>query len=658
MYDNNTHKTTVVAVVGQSHSGKTSLVESLAFVTGKIKRKGTVEQGSTISDTMVESKLNRTSVESSTVSINYKNRAFTFIDCPGAIDFSQDTRSALSVADIAVVVCEPELAKLTSLSPVLNHLYQKQIPHMIFVNKIADSRNKFGEIFTVLQGFSEKTLAVRELPIKEKGEVVGFVDLVTEQGFHFEKGKASLIAIPKEMAEEERIARNEFLETLADFDDHILEQIIEENQVDSQTIEESLRKDLNEDLIVPVFVGNALEDHGVRHLLEALYQEAPDIDILLHRRGITNQSKLLIQVFKTSYLEHIGKVSFGRVLIGNLAIGDQLNQQSLSRIDQFDGSTRESLSLAPTGYVIALSKFPELSTGDLLSENQKFQAVDWPVADQPTYAVSISAKKATDELKLSEALRKLVEEDNSLQVVIHQETNETKLCGQGELQIKVALQKLARRHKIELSQKQPEVEFREALCQAITVKARHKKQNGGHGQFGDVEFQIKPLERGEGIRFQEKITGGAIPKNYFSAIENGVRKSLKKGPLGYPVVDIEVILIDGSYHKVDSSDYAFEAAAVQGIHKALTEGETKLLEPIFEVKISIPDEALAATQKIIGSRKGQLLGFNNKEGWKNWSIVDAYLPRSGMEGLVAELRSISQGVGFFTEKFSYLQEVH
>lgn len=650
----------VAAIVGPYLSGKTSLMESLLFVAGALPRKGSVKEGNTVGDASLEAKARQMSVEASLAACTYQDQAWTLIDCPGSVEFSQEAVHALMVADIAVVVADPDPNRALMVAPTLKFLDDHKIPHVVFVNKMEapGSAAKLKDVLGALQGVSERPLVLVEIPIREGDQITGYVDLISEHAYQYEAGKdADLVTLPESVLPEEHEARQVMLEKLADFDDHLMEELLGDVVPPLEEISEDMAKDVREDLLVPVLFGSADRDAGIRRLFQTLCEEAPFAGETAARLGIPEGNGTLVQVFKTVHAQHVGKLSLSRVWRGEVADGASLAGNRVSGINRLFGSQQTKLQKATAGEVVALGRMDEVKTSEGLTASAKLPLA-WPEPLQPMLALSLHTTKSGDDVKLSLALQKLCEEDASLQVEQNAETQERVLWGQGEVHLKCALDKLKSRFGLDVQSHPPLVPYRETFTKATKVHGRHKHQTGGHGQFGDVWFEIKPLPRGTGFQFEERIVGGVVPKNFFGAIEHGVVDWMKRGPLGFPVVDIHVALVDGSYHTVDSSDMAFKTAA----RIAMTEGaplcHPVLLEPITEVQISVPSEFTSKAQRLVtGRRGGQVLGFDAKPGWKGWDVVSAYIPQAEMGDVIVELRSLTMGVGSFTWSFHHLQEL-
>jgi elongation factor G len=453
------------------------------------------------------------------------------------------------------------------------------------------------------------------------------------------------------------------LETLADHDDELMEQLLADIQPPRDRVFDDLSRELREGLVCPVLIGVATRTNGVLRLLKALRHESPGIDATAKRLGVKANGEAVTSVLKTFHTTHGGKLSIARVLSGQVGDGVTLSSPNneagrVSGVFKLLGSSNEKRGPAAAGETVALGKLDGARTGDTLSSGKQAHASVGEVKPYPgVLAIAISAKERKDDVKLGLALTKLVEEDPSLAVSHNPETHEVVVWGQGEMHLRVATERLAERFGIAIERHRPSVGYRETIKKPIQQRGRHKKQSGGHGQFGDVVLDIKPLPRNAGFVFEEKITGGVVPRNYIPSVEEGVIDALKSGPLGFQVVDISVSLIDGSYHAVDSSDMAFRIAGRIGIAEALPQCNPVLLEPIHMVEITCPQEASAKINAILSGRRGQILGFDTREGWDGWDVVRAMMPETEIGDLIIEVRSATAGVGTFTFKFDHMAEL-
>lgn len=659
-----------VALVGPYLAGKTTLLESILVATEAIPRKGSAKDGNTVGDSSPAARSRKMSVEVNVASTSFMGEKWTFIDCPGSIEFSHEARSALMAADAAVVVCEPTVERAMTLAPLLKFLDDRQIPHLLFFNKIDVATVRIADALAALQSVSARPLVLRQVPIREGDAVTGYVDLISERAYHYKPGQPSdLVPMPQTMAQREKEARQGLLEKLADFDDKLLEQLLEDTVPSKEDIYSHLARNLASDRIVPVLLGAAEEDAGVRRLLKSLRHDVPEPSATLARLGIKAPAGgSLAQVFKTQHAAHTGKVSVVRIWQGPIADGATLSDGTTSAkvagITKLLGATASKQTRAETGDVVGLLKLEGIATGALLSATGDVAAPAdadatgaWPTPPQPIFSLSVNAEKRGDDVKLSGALHRLAEEDPSLVIEHNADTNELNLWGQGEMHLAVALDRLRTSYNVPVTSHLPHVPYKETIRKGITQHARHKRQSGGHGQFADVKVEIRPLPRATGFKFEEKIVGGAIPRNFIPAVEEGVRDYLKRGPLGFPVVDVQCVLFDGQYHDVDSSDQAFMTAGALAMREGMPKCDPVLLEPICKVAVTVPNEFTSRVQRLVQTRRGHILGYDAKAGWLGWDEVSAMLPQSEMHDLIIELRSATQGVGTFNWEFDHLAEL-
>jgi elongation factor G len=657
-----------VAIVGPYLSGKTTLLESLLFVTGAISRKGNVKDGNTVGDSAAEARDRKMSVEVSTANTEYQGINFTFVDCPGSIEFAQETYNALVGVDAAVVVCEPVTDRVLTLAPLFKFLDDWEIPHLVFINKmdrLTCDRDACGhpyrEVLDALKSVSTRPVVPHQYPIGKGEQLIGFIDLVSEQAYHYHPGApADPVPLPESLREQEKAARTEMLEALADFDDHLLEELLEEIEPAQEEIVQDLKMELGADLIVPVFMGIAEQDYGVRPLLEALLREAPEPETTRERRGIKADAQTPVaQVLKTFYTPQGGKLSLVRVWQGQLTEGIVLNGVRAGGLYRLFGQQQQPISEASAGEIVTIGRLEGILTSATLSTNGGKSAIELPKAESlaPVYALAIAPENRKDEVKLSGALTKLLEEDPSLAWEQHGDTNEIILWGQGEIHIQVALDRLRRKYNLPMTTHLPRVPYKETIRKPTTSHGRYKHQSGGHGQFGDVHLDIKPVSRGEGFSFSETIVGGVVPKQYIPGVEIGVREYLVHGPLGFPVVDVAVTLTNGSYHTVDSSEQAFKQAARLAMTEGMPKCEPTLLEPIMTIQVCAPAVFTSKVLQLITGRRGQILGYEGRSDWQGWDCVSGYLPQAEMHDFIVELRSLTLGVGFFKWQYDHLQEV-
>jgi elongation factor G len=650
-----------IAIVGPYSGGKTTLLESILFVTGAITRKGSIKDGNTVSDFTPEAKKRQMTVEVSVASTNYENINFTFLDCPGSIEFVQETNNALVGAGAAIIVCEAERERILTLAPLFKFLDDWEIPHLVFINKMDRAKDSFSEVLNALKNISSRPLVPQQYPIIKERQLIGYIDLITEQAYQYHKGSnADPIPLPEDLQEEEHITRAEMLETLADFDDHLLEELLEEVDPPKEEIIKDLKMELGADLIVPVFFGISEQDFGIRPLLDALVKEAPEPNVTAERRGLKpdGDHPTIAQVLKTYFTPQGGQISLVRVWQGELTDGMLLNGVRLGGLYKLMGSQQKSINSAGVGEIVGVARLEGITTGTTLTNADK-PIQDLPKVNpfKPVYALAIAAKNRQDEVKISDALTKLLIEDPALGWEQNGDTHEVVLWGQGEIHLQVSLDRLERKYNLPMTTHLPSVPYKETIRKSTKVHGRYKHQSGGHGAFGDVYLEIKPLPRGEGFQFHETIVGGVVPRQYIPGVEAGVREYLLKGVLGFPVVDIDVTLTDGSYHSVDSSEQAFRQAARVGMTEGMPQCDPQLLEPILQIQVCAPTDYTSKVLQLITGRRGQILGYEPLEDWQGWDRITSYLAQAEMQDFIIELRSLTMGVGFFVWEYDHLQEV-
>jgi elongation factor G len=662
---NGSRATRAVALVGPTGTGKTSLAEALLFASGAITRQGTIEAGTTVGDASPEARARRGSTEINLMHFDYLGDRFALVDVPGGAGFSADGLAALQSADMAVVVIDPAPERAGLAEPMLRQLDELGLPHAIFVNKIENARaGAVRELIAELQPISREPLALRQIPIRARdggGEhVTGYVDLAMERAYRYRPGRESeRVEMPAELASREKADRTHLLETLADFDDALLEALLMDETPETALIMSDLAADTAGNRLVPIVLGSALTGGGVHRLLKLLRHEAPAPFFAAERIGASDGA---LHVFKIANGGAMGRLAFGRVLGTPLSEGDELvcgdEPARTGSIFFVQGDRTAKQPLAGPGDVIAVAKVDAARSGALLGRKGgsggEDLLIEYPARNA---AVAITTHDRKDDVKLSTALHRLCEEDPALEWMQDDASHETLLRGINDDHLQVVLSRLQRRYGVSVDTRPPRIAYRESIRKPATQRGRHKKQSGGHGQYGDVILDIRPLERGAGFVFTDRISGGVVPKQWIPAVEMGVRDAIGKGPLGFPVVDVAVTLTDGSYHAVDSSELAFRIAGRMAMSEALAAAAPYLLEPICKVRVETPMGTGSRAGSVLSSRRGQILSLSPHPDWNRWERVEALLPEAGLQGLDAELRSLSQGLASFTAKFDHLAEL-
>jgi elongation factor G len=647
--------TRAIALVGPGGAGKTSLAEALLFCAGAIGRQGSVDAGSCVGDSSPEARARGGSTELNLMHFDYLDDHFALVDTPGSVGFVADGAIGLAACDLAVVVIDPDRDRAQLAEPALRQLEAMDIPHIIFVNKIDQARGRLRDLLEALQPLSAKPLLARHIPIWEGDRITGFVDVGLERAFHYVPGKPSeRTEIPAELMEREVSDRMHLLEQLADHDDALLEQLLMDETPDQKTVLADLARETGEHLGVPVMFGSALNGFGVRRLLKALRHEAPGPERAAIRLGADDACAF---VFKIANGNQIGRLAYARVFGGALQEGAELNGLRIGTLLRMQGEKTVKIPRAERGDVIAIAKLEGVQAGEWLTARGKSYPAPDIEAPAANHVIAIQPKNRNDDVKLSTALHKLTEEDGALTWEQDEVHHETLLKGVGDEHLNVVLARLKRRYGVDVTSRPATIGYKESIRKTVTQRGRHKKQSGGHGQYGDCVIELRPLPRGSGFVFEDKITGGAIPRQYIPAVEAGIRDAMMKGPLGFPVVDVAVTLTDGSFHSVDSSELAFRTAGRIAMSEALAAAAPYLLEPICKVTILAPNAATSRVTSAISSRRGQMLGMEPREGWHRWDRIEALLPEASLRGLDADLRSLSQGLATYTAEFDHLQEI-
>ena len=645
-----------LALVGPTSAGKTALMEALLeAATGMAVRPGEV------GDSSPEARAHGHSVELNFAGFEFMGDRYVIVDCPGSLEFCAEIDPALPAVDLAIVVAEPDPAKAGLVQPALRELERLGVPHALFINKMDQARGSLQELLEALAPVSSAPLVARQIPTWSGDKISGYIDLALERCFVYRPGKPSeQVDIPGDLVEEEGNARFHMLEQIADFDDELLEQLLSDITPSRDAVFGDLVKEMNDGQIVPVFFGSAANGFGIRRLLKALRHETPPASKAADRLGITTGAYVL----KAAYAGQSGKLAYARVFGADLADGADfvMSDGQKSRaggLSQVQGSSLKKIVRAPIGDICAIGKVEQAGGGQILSTTgQPQQARSAGGARRPLYAVALSARNRNDDVRLSGALSKLVEEDPGLTLTHDAQQRQVLLAGQGEGHVRLALERLKRRYGVEIDTVQPKTPYRETIAKACTQRARHKKQSGGHGQFADVTIEVRPLPRGSGFVFQSRIVGGSVPKQWVPAVEIGVRDGLTKGVFGFPVTDLEVTLVDGQTHAVDSSEMAFRIAGRLAIEDALKQTGAILLEPIEKLTVYSPSPSASNVTSALTARRGQILGLSPREDWRGWERIEAFLPQSERQDLIAELRGLTQGLGAFEADFDHMSELH
>ncbi|MDO9709474.1 elongation factor G [Paracraurococcus lichenis] len=628
-----------VALIGPQGAGKSALFDALLAAAGAPPRRGGPRGMGT---------------ELRLAHASHNGDTWSLLDCPGSVEFAHDAACAAAVCDLAVVVTEPAPGRAAVLGPVFRMLEERGTPTIVFVNKIDQLNGRVRDTLAAMQAQTNRKLVLRQVPIREGEQVTGYVDVVSERAYRYRRGAASeRIALPDGIRAREAEARAELLEALADHDDALLEKVLEDLVPEPGEIYRPLHTAELSGAVVSVLLGAAEHNNGIQRLWKALRHDVPAPEETAARRGIAPEGAPLAQVFRTVHAGHAGRLSWARVWRGPVKDGAQLDGHRVGGIHRFPNGEAQKVPEAQAGEIVALGRMEGVTTGTTLGQAE---ALDFPKPAEPIHSLAVVVEDRKDEVRLSGALQRLAEEDPSLTVVLDPESGQTVLHGQGELHLRAALDRLAAASGVKLRTVRPQVPYRETIRHAVTQHGRLKRQTGGHGQFADVKIRIEPRGRGEGFAFAEEVVGGAVPRRFIPAVGEAAEEATKKGPLGHPVVDVAVTLLDGGFHSVDSSDMAFATATRMAMQEGLAKAEPVLLEPVHAVTVTVPAEYTPNAQRLLTGRRGQILGYAAKEGWEGWDCVEALVPAAELQDLVIELRSQTQGLGSYTHRFDHLAE--
>lgn len=633
------HGPRVAALIGPYASGKSALFDAMLGAAGHAIRRST------------NGKTHHAGTEMRVGQASFLGDPWTLLDCPGSIEFGHAAACALAVADIAVIVVDPDPARAAMAAPCLRMVEELDSPAIVFVNKLDTLAAAPPELVQALQAHTARRLLLRHLPWREGERIVGYVDLISERAWRFVDGAASEPApFPEAMRGAEAEARAALAEALADADDSLLEAIVEDRAPDAAALYRPLHAEEAAGHAIGVLLGAAEHASGVRRLWKALRHDAPEVAETAARHGVPEGAEPLAQVFRTVQAGHAGRLSYVRLWRGAVKDGSALDGQRIGGLWRFPGGEATKATDAVAGDVVALGRLDQAATGDTLGGPR----LPFPDPPPATYALALEPEDRKDEVKLGAALSRLVEEDPSLAIEQAAETGETILRGQGEQHLRAAVEKLAQ--SVKLATHRPRVPYRETIRQHVRHHARLKRQTGGHGQFADVTIEVAPRPRGAGFAFVDRIVGGAIPRKFIPACGEAAEEAARKGPLGNPVVDIEVTLVDGGFHSVDSSDMAFATATRMAMQEALAKAEPVLLEPVEHVVVQVPSGFTPAAQRLLTGRRGQILGYAEDPDRPGWDSVEAMVPAAELHDLILELRGQTQGLGTYRHRFDHLAE--
>ncbi len=642
-----------VCVLGNGNAGKTTVVESMLRFSGAIERRGSVLDGTTVSDYDAEEIKRKISINTSLVSFEFENCKYNILDTPGSYDFVGEALEAIEVADAAVIVVSGKSGVSAGVERAWELCEKRNLPRLFFINKVDDERCNYQAVLEELRVKFGKTVAPFQVPIDNGEKIIGFVDVVRMRARLFQADGPLLDDdIPDYMLDKVEPVRNMIIESVAETDEALMDRYFNGEEFTVDEIKTALRKATDSNEIVPVLCGTALHNKGVGVLLESINSYFPSPDDVEEMYDIGGKPS--IYVFKTVADPFVGKLSYFKVMSGKLSPDATLinlttkSPEKLGKLYTMFGKKQIECKELVAGDIGAVAKLSVTKTGDTLATSESetpYTQIEFP---KPNISLAIVPKSKGDEEKISNGLQKLTEEDITFRFYTNSETKEMLISGIGEVHLDVLKSKLKTKFGTDTDLIEPRVAYREKLRKAVKVEGKHKKQSGGHGQYGHVWIEFEPTEEDDLI-FDEKIFGGSVPKNFFPAVEKGLRECIQKGALaGYPVVGLKATLVDGSYHAVDSSEMAFKMAASLAFKKAMEEGGVQLLEPIGHLTVTVPADLMGDITGDINKRRGRVLGMNPGE---KTLVVEADVPMSEMHKYTTDLRSMTQGRGKFDFEF-------
>lgn len=624
----------VFTVLGPSQSGKSTLVEALASLDGRSTKFG-------FSDTL------------DLIGFSYLGDDWTAIDVAGGPDNLAAAAPALAASDAAVLCVPADADSAVLAAPYLRLIDEAGLPCFLFVNKVDGTDERMRDIVSALQAYSRHSLVLRQIPIREDGHVVGAVDLISERAWQYQEGQPSaLVELPEDLTRREQEARTELLESLADYDDSLLEQLIEDKQPATGEVFDLAARIVQHTDLIEVFLGAARLGNGVTRLMKSLRHEAPGPEVLRARLGAAEGAAV---AFAAETKKHVGKMVALRALGDGVQAGHSLGGGNLGNLTALDGKT--SLAVLAPGQIALAVKSDHLRAGQIVDGKTQAGLPDWAGGRIPAFERIVSPVSDRDDVRLSGALDRLAESDPGLTLRADEATGQPILAMQGPLHARRIGEKLEQDFGIAVEMAQAAPAYCETISGSVDKHYRHRKQSGGAGQFADVVIRVSPLARGAGFEFGDEVKGGAVPRNYIPAVAAGAEEALQQGPHGYPVVDVKVVLLDGKHHAVDSSDFAFRTAGKNAVKEALPEARAHMLQPILSVAIHVPSVYAGGLVPTISGLKGQVLGFEGHPTAAGWDVFNTLLPASAREDLFRALGSATRGTAWFETTFDHFEQV-
>jgi len=656
------------AVVGHGDSGKTSLTEAMLYDSNMITRLGKIEQGNTVSDYDPKETKRGITINSSLAYLNWKDSTFNIIDTPGYLDFIIDTKTSLRVVDTALIVVCGVSGVEVQTEKVWDYSEEFKLPSIFFINKMDRERADFNRTSQMIKDYFGQNAVPIQLPIGSEETFEGVVDLLKMKAYYFKsspEGKSQFEEkeIPEDLKEKTNEYRQKMIEAVTEYDDEILMKYLDGEELSQEEILSCLKGGMIERKVFPVLCGSATKNIGIELLLDFIKDyfpspvDLPEIEV----KDLKEQKDIKIKrslsdtpfsalVFKTVADPYVGNLTYFRVFSGELS-SDSAVYNATHDIDN-----KVAKIYRMQGKEHAIAKLKKTNTGDTLCDKEhpiEFKRIEYP---EPIMKLSIFPKSKGDEDKLSIAINRIVEEEPTIQVYRDEDTGETIIAGMGESHLDVVIETMETKFGVEIEKNTPKVGYKETIRKKVQAEGKYKKQSGGRGQYGHCFVEFEPQERGKGFEFVDKIVGGVIPKQYRPAVEKGIIEAMKKGVFaGYPTVDIKATLYDGSYHTVDSSEMAFKVAGSMAFKKGAAQADPILLEPIYELAVTVPKDYMGDIIGDLNSKRGKIMGMEESE--KGRQLIRAQVAQAEIFRYSIDLRSITQGRGTFTMKFSHYEEV-
>lgn len=624
------------AVIGPSHSGKSTLVDGLAGLEG--------QRGLSF----------RLSGDARITTFEYMGDPWAALDIPGGHDNLAQTGPVLAACDAAVLCVPAEAEAAVLAAPYLRILEATGMPTFLFINRVDAAVDRIADIVAALQPYSRHGIVLRQVPMRSGGEIIGAIDLISERAWKYHEGeRSSLVELPGNMLDREREARSDLLESLADFDDGLLEQIIEDQRPVAEDVYRVATNVLRHHDLIPALLGAASHGNGLQRLMKSLRHEVPGHDALVER--LNESGRLLAVGCLADHLKHLGKTVLIRALADGVQPGCRLAGATVGSLNALDGKSPLQ-SLSPGRFALTI-KSDDVPAGVYLTEDAAIGLPEWAECHEPILRRLVQPTHEKDENKLSGALSRLAEIDPGLTVTQDKASGILEIGVQGHQHLKRCVRKLSDAFGISVECREVPTRLRETIRRRVETHHRHRKQSGGAGQFADVVIEVAPRPSGSGFEFSEMVKGGAVPRNYIPSVEAGARDALTSGPAGHEVVDISVTLKDGKAHSVDSSDFAFRTAGQNAVKEALAEAGTIVLQPVLGVQIHLPSIFAGGLVQLASGLKGQVQGFEAHPTAKGWDVFRVLLPMSALEDLSRALGSATRGTAWFTTALDHYEEL-